>query len=420
MPVTLSIKPPVGNPLPFEPSPRTHTLLVVDDDDAPRESVRVVFDADYQVITAADGFRALEIIQTRKIDVAILDLRMPGMSGLELFAKLKEIDPTIEVIILTAYESVDNLRQALRLGACDYLAKPFDVATIRAAVVSAVDRHDKIVKLRNLELEVHRHEVAEEMGRTKSEIYASVLHDINAPLSSISCLADIIIHSFGSADKVEGETLEQIKERLLGVIHHANHCVEISRRYVSFWHRHQSVPEAIKVNEVLNDVRRLLKFHPDAKQRRLLFEPLAEDWMAPFNGIDFIQVLLNLILNALQCSTTGTVEVMARILTEPLALPLATSESAGRFLQAERFRNAPPLVAVTVQDHGPGIAPAMMEQIFEAYFSTKPAGAGGGLGLSIVRRCVKSNAAALKVESQVGAGTMFTLFVPALKLPAPI
>ena len=72
------------------------------------------------------------VTTTREIDVVICDIRMPGMSGIEALAQLKAIDPAIEVIMLTAYETLETAREALRLGACDYLSKPYDVALMRA------------------------------------------------------------------------------------------------------------------------------------------------------------------------------------------------------------------------------------------------------------------------------------------------
>src|ERR1700685_4455023 len=110
------------------------TLLIVDDEEGPRQSLRVVFKDEYNLLMANDGSRAIELAKQNKIDVAITDIRMVGMSGVELLEHLKAVDAGIEVIMLTAYETVDTLRLALRLGACDYLNKPFDISTMRKAV----------------------------------------------------------------------------------------------------------------------------------------------------------------------------------------------------------------------------------------------------------------------------------------------
>ena len=117
------------------------TLLIVDDEEGPRQSLRVVFKDDYNLLLASNGKDAIELATNNRINAAVLDIRMTGMSGTEVLEKLKAIQPAIEVIMLTAYETVETIRQALRLGACDYLNKPFDVATVRKAVATAMERH---------------------------------------------------------------------------------------------------------------------------------------------------------------------------------------------------------------------------------------------------------------------------------------
>src|SRR5262245_26964591 len=107
------------------------TLLIVDDEEGPRQSLRIVFKDDYNILLADSGTMAIEMAKQHSVDAAVLDIRMSGMSGVELLGKLKEIDPAIEVIMLTAYETIETARQALRLGACDYLTKPFDISTMR-------------------------------------------------------------------------------------------------------------------------------------------------------------------------------------------------------------------------------------------------------------------------------------------------
>ena len=124
--------------------PDKRTLLIVDDEEGPRQSLRVVFKDDYNLLMANDGARAIELARQNKVDVVITDIRMVGMSGVELLEQLKAVDPAIEVIMLTAYETVDTLRLALRLGACDYLNKPFDIGTMRKAVANAMEQFQQI------------------------------------------------------------------------------------------------------------------------------------------------------------------------------------------------------------------------------------------------------------------------------------
>jgi DNA-binding NtrC family response regulator len=113
---------------------RRGSLLIVDDEEGVCQSLRVIFKDDYEVLLARDGATAIELAQKNKIDVALLDIRMACMSGVEVLERLKYLDPSIEVVMLTAFETTDALRAALRLGAFDYINKPFDIQTIREAV----------------------------------------------------------------------------------------------------------------------------------------------------------------------------------------------------------------------------------------------------------------------------------------------
>ena len=116
------------------PAPkRRGTLLVVDDEEGPRMSLRVIFKDTYTMLMAEDGPTAIDLAQKHDIDVAILDIRMAGMSGIEVLERLRFVCPDIEAIMITAFETTDTIRQALRLRACDYINKPFDISTIRNA-----------------------------------------------------------------------------------------------------------------------------------------------------------------------------------------------------------------------------------------------------------------------------------------------
>src|SRR5262245_25019670 len=81
------------------------TLLIVDDEEGPRESLRVIFKDDYDVLMAADGCAAIELVQANKVHVAVIDIRMAGMSGIEVLERLKYVEPAIEVIMMTAFET---------------------------------------------------------------------------------------------------------------------------------------------------------------------------------------------------------------------------------------------------------------------------------------------------------------------------
>ena len=121
-------------------------LMIVDDEEAIRESMRVIFEDEYDLFIAEDGVTAIKLAQQHDIDVVVTDIHMAGMSGIELLERLKILKPDIEVMMMTGFESNETRREALRLGACDYINTPCDISTIRAAVSKAMQccsREDK-------------------------------------------------------------------------------------------------------------------------------------------------------------------------------------------------------------------------------------------------------------------------------------
>src|SRR5438874_2798875 len=212
------------------------TLLVVDDEEGPRQSVKIIFKDEYNILLAKDGETALELARNNPVDVVVCDILMAGMPGTEVLRQLKELDPGIEVIMLTAYETIETARQAVRYGASDYLNKPFDIPTMRAAVARAREKrqaarqfHNNNQMLHQLQQEIHDQQLKEEMSRATGEIYASVLHDINGPLTVISGFIEMINRSIENAARVEGEQLEIIKDDLNKLTGQVTRCFEISR-----------------------------------------------------------------------------------------------------------------------------------------------------------------------------------------------
>ena len=132
------------------------TLLVVDDEESVRMSLQSVFAGKYHVVEAADGKEALQVVEDEAPDVAILDLMMPGMSGLELLPQLKQADPRLVVIVLSAMNEVAQIVQAVRLGAVRYLTKPFDIHEVRLTVQLALREAGKDAELSALESEITR------------------------------------------------------------------------------------------------------------------------------------------------------------------------------------------------------------------------------------------------------------------------
>ena len=128
---------------PVAPSPPA-SVLVIDDEAGVRQALSAMLQADgYAVVTAGSGKEAVEQSRRRHFDLAITDLLMPEMDGIQTMAALKGVDPALEVMVLTGHGGVDCAVDALRQGACDYLRKPLTMAQLCTAVAGALEKHQR-------------------------------------------------------------------------------------------------------------------------------------------------------------------------------------------------------------------------------------------------------------------------------------
>lgn len=407
------------------PPAKRGRLLIVDDEEGARQSLRVIFKDEYDVLTAADGATAIEIVQKEKVDVAVLDIRMTGMSGVEVLERIKFIDPTIEAVMITAFETTDTIRQALRLRACDYINKPFDLGVLRSAVANAIQRRtfdtevfNNNEKLQQLYNELQTVKLEGQMAQTRGDIYASIIHDINGPLTVISGFLQLINLRMGTAESLAPEDVTFVKDRLRTMTRQVTNCIEISRRYLSFLRKSQGGEAArVSVNQLLADLEHLVRVHPSLQQNEFEIRSLTEEIGVRVNGTDLIQMLLNLTVNALQATAQPHgVTVSGAVHREALDLGQFKDSAGERLLNVENFRNTAPLVALSVSDTGPGIPPEVLPKIFQPYFTTKDPRQGTGLGLNIVQRLLREGGGALHVRTESGVGTTFTLYLPAASL----
>src|SRR5665213_105634 len=411
----------VAEILDASPAPkRRGTLLIVDDEDGPRQSLRVIFKDEYDLLMAEDGPAAIKLAQENEIDVAVLDIRMAGMSGIEVLERLKYVKPGIEAIMMTAFETTDTIRQALRLRACDYINKPFDLATMRSAVSQAMQRrtleseiHSSAEKVQKLLAELQNQRIEEQIAQTRGDIYASIIHDINGPLAVISGFVQVMNQRLNRNPQMELADLEFIKDRLRIVTRQTTNCIDISRRYLDILRNRsdESAPR-VSVKQLLHDLEHLVRVHPSLRENEFDILPFGEDIGVKVNGTDVIQILQNLAVNAFQCAPVNhRVEIGGEVLRAPLDLTTFKDGPNDRLLNVESLDNTAPLVKFWVRDTGPGIPPEVLPKIFQPYFTTKGPREGTGLGLNIVQRLIKEGDGALHVHTRVGEGTTFTIYL---------
>src|SRR6266576_5404488 len=115
-------------------------ILVIDDEMGPRESLRMLLKPNYQVHTADCVEAGIKLLKEKQPDTIVMDIRMPGVSGIAGLRNIREIDPHLSVIMLPCFGALDTAKEALRLGANDYISKPFDAGEMRQVIGRNVER----------------------------------------------------------------------------------------------------------------------------------------------------------------------------------------------------------------------------------------------------------------------------------------
>ena len=156
------------------------SVLIVDDEPGVRESLRATLSAECAVHTAASGDEALALLHATPVDVVTLDLRMPGLGGMEILARIKDHDPDIEALIISGYGPRQPVSDSC--GVFAYLSKPFDVERVRNLVRRAAARRESVRRLRRL-----RHELLAGLTRV---LAPALPHLAGPPSATFACAPD--------------------------------------------------------------------------------------------------------------------------------------------------------------------------------------------------------------------------------------
>jgi len=137
-----------------------HRILIIDDEIIIRKLfTRLLTREKYRVLTASNGKKGIETVKKEKLDLVILDLKMPEMDGIEALKRIKEINKNIRVIIITAFGTIKSASDALNLGADDFISKPFDIAKIRTTIKNVLKMKKLASEVEELRSNLKNHKV---------------------------------------------------------------------------------------------------------------------------------------------------------------------------------------------------------------------------------------------------------------------
>jgi len=363
------------------------TVVVIDDDYAMRFSCgKILAKMGLPAETFEDGARGLAAVAAAKPAMVIVDLKMPGMSGMEVVSRIHEIDPQIIIVVITGYATIDTAVQAMKSGAYDFLPKPFSPDELRMIVNRGLER-------RRLALEAQRHEIEQTMLKRRFVTFVS--HQLRTPLVAIHQYLDVLRHLDGSADDParRQEWLDRCLKR-----------VEELQDLIADWltlarvEGGALVKERVKVdlNQVIPGI--LKSYEATAAAESVSLEFFFPDGPVLVAGDrNCLSVLFdNLITNAIKYNKPGG------------KVTVSGARSQGE-------------VVIAVADTGIGIPEKYRPFLFEEFFRVKDdlakKATGTGLGLHISKRIVTEMGGAIEVASEPGAGSTFTVHLPAWREP---
>lgn len=362
-------------------------ILIVDDEPSARAALQeLLADEGFDVRCASDGQAAFEQASHFDPDVVLTDLHMPRLDGIQLCERLREVDPHLPVILVTAHDDAQSILRGLRAGVDEYLTKPLDLDLVLYSLRRATDKRAARI---DQEQARHRTELLLEEARSamkrSEEVLAVVAHDLRTPLWVIQLATQRMLEEGMAIDGTARDFVEsiirsiarsnRIIENLLDEARLHGAGITLERR------RH-------RVQDLLDDANDL---RPLALQRGIALDvrPAAGERGLWCDRAKIAQVMSNLIGNAIKFSPKGsTVTVWAE-------------DTDGG-------------IRLAVRDQGPGIGEEARLHLFERFWQQdKCSVAGIGLGLYIVKGIVDAHGGQVWVASQEGAGSTFFVSMPA-------
>jgi len=388
-------------------------ILIVDDEKnvAARLS-RVLIKEKYRVFEAYQGAEALELIRKNKIDVVIADIKLGEMDGVEVLRKAKELQPDIEVIIVTGYGDQDLAVECLREGAIDYLQKPINIDELLWTVEKAVEKirllrnalyrnrelklSSEIVSRVNEGLEKAVEERTQKLSQAQAQLFqtaklatlgemsAGLAHEINQPLAGISLVAK----SFRKLIERDELTPDEINSGL-GEIEISVKRMSKVISYIRTFAR-QDTLDFVKmdINETIESALNLLR-----EQLRLHEITVDLDLAADLPAItgepyQLAEVWINIIVNA----------------RDALDMKETDGEKTLRIASVHDPKSR--CILITFSDNGIGMNLEQTKKIFEPFFTTKEVGKATGLGMSISYGIIESHNGRIEAQSSVQGATL--------------
>jgi len=374
-------------------------ILVVDDEDAFRQTLTSRLKRDgHEVDSAEDGEEAIKILQSKLFDLALLDIRMPGIDGIGVLKFVKKHSRSTDVIMLTGYGDIRLAVESMKLGASEFLTKPIDPEALTARVRSVLRAHDA---------EQAKERAKQELEQAKADFTAMLVHELRSPLWGIEESLSFIRKADPNRplDQVHFDLLNTgiaTSEKMLSLI---NDILDLSKLEAGKLHL-AKVP--VDFREIVEFTCKSMRSPIDAKRFRLERNFMSDLPKVDVDPDQMGQVMMNFVSNSIKFTAEG-----GRISISVDAEEVAEDIDAGTRKQ----------LVICVADTGVGIAKEEIPFLFEKYKQTKAGklskDKGTGLGLAINKRIIEAHGGKVWVDSEVDKGTSFHFTIPVSSSTSP-
>src|SRR6266571_3121559 len=294
-------------------------ILVIDDEMGPRESLRMLLKPDYQVHTADCVEAGMKLLKEKQPDTIVMDIRMPGITGIEGLRKIREIDPHLSVIMLTGFGALETAKEALRLGANDYISKPFDAREMQQVIDRNVERtraqrtsEHAAAEIKELNNRLLKQLAQKERLASLGQASAEFVHDLGNPLTIVWGYVQLLAKRLEKSDEDgAGQNAASVKE--LNIIEqNVRLCRELLTMWQSYGNVEASPPKPISVSAVLREVLEGVEPMATASGVELKASVCDDSCTLLGDALQINRAIQNVIINAVQASAEkkGTVTVM--------------------------------------------------------------------------------------------------------------
>lgn len=360
------------------PSGALPKLLIVEDNVEMAVYITTLLKDMCQTRVAQDGEEALQMVRQWLPDAVLSDVMMPKRDGLSLCREIKSHPETakIPVVLLTALTHREALLKGWEAGADEYLFKPFHPKEL-------VTRINAILATMRTAKKMEQTLLQSEKMAAVGQLAGGVAHELNNPLGVILGFAQSAARRLSPGDPLE-LPLKSIERE-------AVRCKALVQDLLTFSRVGKLEKEDLDVNQTLDSSLSLVLAQSRVKNAELVreFSPDLPKLFANKNQIQ--QIIVNLCNNAMDAMPQG----------------------GKLILRTQRSRlDDKDAIEIQVQDTGHGIPNESLPRLFEPFFTTKEVGKGTGLGLSLVYEIVRKHGGQIKVESEVGQGACFRIYLP--------